>query len=86
MNAEAVPGTYKEPPVEERAAFQQPVKRTIIRPLGIGAARVGEETHVQFLLTPFEFVIVELTDEAKAVLQKELSGGIVTATAADLPS
>lgn len=88
MNPDKVPGTFKQPeePSEERAEFRQPVKRTIYRPLGIGAQRVGEETHVQLLITPFEFVILELDAESRAVLLRELAGGVVPATAADLPS
>ena len=70
---------------EERVQLQRPPKRTIIRPVGIGVERVGDEVVVQILVSPFEFVTLELDENARDVLLKGLLGGIELATAAELP-
>lgn len=93
---EKVPGTTGGDPhseaealaeaVEEvRAVLQNPPERIIYRPLGLSVTKGQEITTLNLLIGPGRVVQVELIPEGSAALLKELTGGIVPATLADIP-
>lgn len=68
------------PEVPNESAMFQPATRHYYRPLGFGVER-GEEGgwELNFLITPMEVIVVEITDEDKAALVRDLTGGIEVA-------
>ncbi len=82
----SIPGTPAPgvtPPAEQARVNVAPAERVHIRPVGYGVERVpnpvtgGTDTFLNILVSPFKVYVIEMGEEEKKGIVRELTGGVV---------